>query len=253
MVVWWGFPRQRVEWARSPLESTKLHHFSSSFNNRRWLKCEINKVKCVNLQVIHFWQPLFNICWKITSPNKSKIELESQTKSFLGFFLPFFRQAANSRSSLTQLISTADSYNHPCSPPKPQLSFHLGLFKCRHTKKRRGSSAGGPVNVDCNKRSSPSAAAAYFKHQRLISRSSSVQALWLVERALVVENSPTKVELSGPVHSPVTGQVVFLFQGADSQVAAGNLHLLDVDTSSPSWDNDHGVIFCRLERGNNNR
>lgn len=83
------------------------------------------------------------------------------------------------------------------------------------------------------------AAAAYFKHQRLISRSSGIQALWLVERALVVENSPTKVELSGPVHGPVTGQVVFLFQGADSQVTAGNLHLLDVDTTSSSWYNNH--------------
>lgn len=95
------------------------------------------------------------------------------------------------------------------------------------------------------------AAAAYFKHQRLISRSSGIQALWLVERALVVENSPTKVELPGPVNGPVTGQVVFLLQGADCQVTARDLHLLDVDTSSSSWYNNHGVIFWKLESRSN--
>lgn len=89
------------------------------------------------------------------------------------------------------------------------------------------------------------AVAAYFKHQRLISRSSGIQALWLVERALVVKNSPTKVELPWPVHSPVPGQVVFLLQGADSQVTGGDLHLLDVNASGPSWDYYHGVVLWR--------
>lgn len=87
--------------------------------------------------------------------------------------------------------------------------------------------------------------AAYFKHQRLISRSSGIQALRLVERALVVEHSPTKVELPRPVHSPVPGQVVPSLQGADSQVAGGDLHFLDVYTPCPRWDCNHGVILWR--------
>lgn len=86
-------------------------------------------------------------------------------------------------------------------------------------------------------------AAAYFKHQRLISRSRRVQALRLVERSLVVEHSPTKVELPWPVHSPVSSQVVFLLQGADCQVAGGDLHFLNVNASSSGWDNHHGVIL----------
>lgn len=59
----------------------------------------------------------------------------------------------------TQLIphrSTADSYNHPCSPYKPNSFFHRSLFISRHKKKRRGSSARDPVNVNCHKRTSPS-------------------------------------------------------------------------------------------------
>lgn len=87
------------------------------------------------------------------------------------------------------------------------------------------------------------AAAAYFKHQRLISRSSSIQALRLVERALVVEYGSTKVELPWPVHSPLPSQVVLLFQGADSQVASGDFHFLNVNTSSPSWNCHHGVVL----------
>lgn len=87
--------------------------------------------------------------------------------------------------------------------------------------------------------------AAYFKHQCLISRSSGIQALRLVERALVVKNRPTKVELPWPVHSPVPGQVVLLLQGADSKVAGGDLHFLNVNASSPSWDYYHGVILWR--------
>lgn len=52
--------------------------------------------------------------------------------------------------------------------------------------------------------------AAYFKHQRLISGSSRVQALGLVERTLVVKHRPTKVKLSRPVHRPVPCQEVLL-------------------------------------------
>lgn len=88
------------------------------------------------------------------------------------------------------------------------------------------------------------AAAAYFKHQRLISRSSGEQALWFVERALVVKHSPSKVEFSWPVHSPVPCQEVLPFQGADGEVAGGHLHLLDSDAPCSSWDNDHRVILC---------
>lgn len=87
------------------------------------------------------------------------------------------------------------------------------------------------------------AAAAYFKHQRLISGAGSVQALGLVERALVVKHRPSKVKLSWPVHRPFPRQVVLLLHGADGQVAGGNLHFLDVNAPSPSWDQDHGVIF----------
>lgn len=87
------------------------------------------------------------------------------------------------------------------------------------------------------------AAAAYFKHQRLISGSGSKQALGLVERTLVVKHRPTKVKLPWPVHRPVSCQVVLLLHGADGQVAGGNLHFLNVDTSGPSWDHDHGVVF----------
>lgn len=93
------------------------------------------------------------------------------------------------------------------------------------------------------------AAAAYFKHQRLISGSGSEQALGLVERTLVVKHRPTKVELPRPVHRPVPCQVVLLLHWADGQVAGGNLHFLNVDASGPSWDHDHGVIFfTRHER-----
>lgn len=87
------------------------------------------------------------------------------------------------------------------------------------------------------------AAAAYFKHQRLISGSGSEQALGLIERTLVVKHRPTKVELPWPVHRPVPCQVVLLLHWADGQVAGGNLHFLNVDASGPSWDHDHGVIF----------
>lgn len=112
---------------------------------------------------------------------------------------------------------------------------------------------GGGLSLSIATNGCQPAAAAYFKHQRLISRSSSIQALRLVERALVVEHGSTKVELARPVHGPVSGQVVLPLQGSDSQVAGGDLHFLNSNASCPCWDRYHGVILWRKERSKGSR
>lgn len=96
---------------------------------------------------------------------------------------------------------------------------------------------------------SPMKVAAYFKHQSLVSGSSGVKALRLVERTLIIEDSPTKIEPPWPIHSPIPGQVVLFLQGTDSQVAGGHLHFLDMDAPCSSWHCHHRVILWERMSG----
>lgn len=147
--------------------------------------------------------------------------------------------------------SKIHSYNNLCSPHHSNFFFHQsflpscpGFKKEKKKKKRCSSSEVLSLSIAINERHA--ALAAYFKHQRLISRPSSVEALRLVERALVIEHGPTKVELPWPVHGPVPCQVVLPLQGPDGQIAGGHLHLLDVNASSPSGNRHHGVILWKI-------
>lgn len=89
---------------------------------------------------------------------------------------------------------------------------------------------------------------AYFKDQSLISGTGRIQALWAVERALIVKHRSTEVELSRPVHCPVPCQVVLPLQGARCQVAGGDLHFLNSDAARPHRYGDHGVVLWKRER-----
>lgn len=132
--------------------------------------------------------------------------------------------------------------------PKNQPSFFSQAYSYPDIGKKAAAELSETLSMSIGTNGLHPAVAAYFKHQRLISWSSSVQALGLVERALVVEHRPTKVELSRPVHRPVPSQVVLLLHWADSQVAGGNLHFLHMNALCPSWNKDHCVIFFTRQK-----
>lgn len=83
----------------------------------------------------------------------------------------------------------------------------------------------------------------YFKDQCLISGPGSIQALWLIERALIVEDGASELELARPIHCPIARQVVLALEAAHSQVAGGHLHLPHIHAASPHRDGDHPIIF----------
>lgn len=153
--------------------------------------------------------------------------------------LPTWRYVTNP-TQLILYVAALQGYNL-YSTYHPNVFFHLSLIMFSYWKKR--SPLPGTLSLSIGIKGCHPAEAAYFKHQRLISRSSGKQALRLVERALVVKHSPTKLEFSWPVHSPVPSQVVLPLQGADGQVAGGDFHFLNMDVSCSSWDYYHGVIL----------
>lgn len=93
---------------------------------------------------------------------------------------------------------------------------------------------------------------AYFKDQRLISGSRRVEALGLVEGALVIKHRPGKGELPWPVDGPVPCQVVPAGQAAHGQVAGGHVHLLQLDAACARRHRHHRVVGCGERRGGTN-
>lgn len=88
----------------------------------------------------------------------------------------------------------------------------------------------------------------HLEYERLIGWSRRIQALRLISRAPIHKRGSSEVEFSRPVHRPIRRQEIrAAFLSSNRQITAGDLQLLDTDTTSSCRNRHHRVVLWRQE------
>lgn len=166
---------------------------------------------------------------------------ETQKLCYRVFHAPSFSlnlwQFAKFQTSVKQWLTTQLSLN-------AIMTQHCSLISLRAPVRAEAVITNSVMDI----RARTNRSQAYFKDQRLISGSCSIETLGVVKGALIIKNCPSKRELPWPVDCPVSCQVVLAGQAAHGQVAGGDVHLLQLDAARARWHRHHRVVVCEERR-----